>query len=342
MTRSRTWALRPLRRRPLRRRLAALGMAAVAAASLSSCGLQSGGSVPLAVGAGSIQPVPSLKGVSLTVGSKDFTESITLGYIAELALSAAGVDVRDLTNIQGSNSARVALTSGQIDMYFDYTGTGWINYLGHTKPIPTQQGQFEAVKKEDLKRNNIVWTDLTTVNNTYALAVNKTNAAKLGVKTLSDYAKLVKSNPSAAKTCLETEFASRPDGFPGMAEAYGFNRSSAKTQILATGAIYQSTANGSCTFGEVFTTDGRVKGLDLTVLKDDKSFFPIYEAALNIRASVAKKYPQIATVLEPIAKKLTTKVMTQLNADVDVDGREQADVARDWLVREGFVTNPDA
>lgn len=326
----------------VRRRLAALGMAAVAAVSLSACGLQSGGAVPLSVGPAAIKPVDSLKGVALTVGSKDFTESITLGYIAELALSAAGANIRDLTNIQGSNSARVALTSGQIDMYFDYTGTGWINYLGHTKPIPDQQGQYEAVKKEDLTKNDIVWTDLTTVNNTYALTTNKKNAAKLGVKTLSDYAKLVKSNPAAAKTCLETEFASRPDGFPGMAEAYGFSAGQAKTQILATGAIYSSTANGSCTFGEVFTTDGRVKGLDLTVLVDDKTFFPIYDAALNIRASVAKKYPEIAKVLEPIAKKLTTKVMTELNAQVDVNGLEQADVARDWLVKEGFVSNPNA
>ncbi|MEO6880989.1 MAG: glycine betaine ABC transporter substrate-binding protein [Mycobacteriaceae bacterium] len=317
-------------------------MAAVAAVSLSACGLQSGGAVPLSVGPAAIQPVPSLKGVSLTVGSKDFTESITLGYIAELALSAAGANIRDLTNIQGSNSARVALTSGQIDMYFDYTGTGWINYLGHTKPIPTQQGQYEAVKKEDLKKNSIVWTDLTTVNNTYALALNKKNAAKLGVNTLSDYAALVQKNPAAAKTCVETEFASRPDGFPGMAKAYGFSSTQAQTQILATGAIYQSTANGSCTFGEVFTTDGRVKGLDLSVLKDDTSFFPIYDAALNIRESVATKYPAIATVLEPIVKKLTTETMTQLNAEVDVDGHEQADVARDWLVEEGFVTNPNA
>lgn len=328
--------------RPFRRRFAALGMAAVAAVSLSACGLQSGGAVPLSVGPAAITPVDSLKGVALTVGSKDFTESITLGYIAELALSAAGANIRDLTNIQGSNSARVALTSGQIDMYFDYTGTGWINYLGHTKPIPDQQRQYEAVKKEDLTKNNIVWTDLTTVNNTYALTTNKKNAAKLGVKTLSDYAKLVKSNPAAAKTCLETEFASRPDGYPGMAKAYGFSADQAKTQILATGAIYSSTANGSCPFGEVFTTDGRVKGLDLTVLGDDKTFFPIYDAALNIRESVATKYPEIAKVLEPIASKLTTKVMTELNAQVDVDGREQADVARDWLVKEGFVSNPNA
>lgn len=326
----------------VRRRAAALGMVAVAAISLASCGLQSGGAVPLSVGPGSITPLTNLKGVSLTVGSKDFTENITLGYIAELALSAAGANVRDLTNIQGSNSARVALTSGQIDMYFDYTGTGWINYLGHTKPIPTQQGQYEAVKEEDLNKNNIVWTDLTTVNNTYALATSKENAAKLGVKTLSDYAALVKNNPGAASTCLETEFASRPDGFPGMAKAYGFNPSSAKTQILATGAIYQSTANSSCTFGEVFTTDGRVKGLDLTVLEDNKSFFPIYDAALNIRGSLAEQYPEIATVLAPIATKLTTKVMTELNAEVDVNGRQQADVARDWLVKEGFVSNPNA
>jgi len=326
----------------LTHRLTPLALVVALALPLAACGLGSGGSVPLAVGPGSIQPVPGLEGVQLTVGSKDFTEQIILGYIAEFALQAAGAAVRDLTNIQGSNSARAALTSKQIDLQWEYTGTAWINYLGNTEPIPGTQQQYDAVKEADAA-NGITWTDLAPLDNTYALAVNQKNAAALGVKTVSDYAALVASDPSKATTCLETEFASRPDGFPGLGQAYGFNSAAAPTQILATGAIYQATADATpCVFGEVFTTDGRVLGLDLKVLTDDKQFFPRYNAAITLRTSIAKAHPEIAEVLAPIAAKLDTATITRLNARADVDGVEQAQVARDWLVEQGFVTNPNA
>lgn len=323
----------------MRTRLAALAL--VVTVSLTSCGLESGGSVPLDVGPGSITPVPGLEGVALTVGSKDFTENIILGYIAELALQAAGADVRDLTNIQGSTSSRLALTTGQIDLYWEYTGTAWINYQGNTSPVPGMQAQYDAVRAADVA-NGIDWTALSALDNTYALAVNKENAAALGVKTVSDYARLVQSDPGKAATCLETEFASRPDGFPGLGEAYGFDAAKAPSQVLATGAIYQATADAApCVFGEVFTTDGRVLGLDLQLLTDDRTFFPSYNAAVNVRSSVLDAHPEISDVLTPIAAELDTDTITRLNAEADVDGREQADVARDWLVSEGFVTNPD-
>ncbi|MDG3013365.1 glycine betaine ABC transporter substrate-binding protein [Speluncibacter jeojiensis] len=305
---------------------------------LASCGLQSGGALPLQVGPGSITKVPELDGVQLTVGSKDFTENVILGYIAEFALSAAGADVRDLTNIQGSNSARAAMEAGQIDLYYEYTGTGWINYLHHEHPIRDPEQQFTAVRDEDLKKNGIVWVDPAPMDNTYALATNQRNAKALGVRTLSDYANLVHTDPRAATTCLETEFNSRQDGFPGMAAAYGFDPHTVPVKILQTGIIYQATADGTCTFGEVFTTDGRVKGLNLVVLEDDKQFFPHYNAAVVMREEIAKKYPQIAEILRPVSAALTNPVISDLNAQVDVHGKEPADVARDWMVSKGFVT----
>ena len=117
---------------------------------LAGCGLESGGAVPLEVGPGSIQPVPELENVKMTVGSKDFSEQIILGYIIEFAMVAAGADVRDLTNIQGSNSTRDAQLDGQIDLTYEYTGTGWINYLGNEIPLPDSQQQYEAVRDADL------------------------------------------------------------------------------------------------------------------------------------------------------------------------------------------------
>ncbi|WP_076480315.1 glycine betaine ABC transporter substrate-binding protein [Williamsia sterculiae] len=303
---------------------------------VSGCGLQSGGALPLKVEPGTITPQPDLKGAKLVVGSKDFTEQVILGYILEFTLSAAGADVRDLTNIFGSNSTRDAMVAGQVDLTYEYTGTGWINYLKNEKPIPDAREQYIAVRDAD-KKNGIVWLDPAPMDNTYALATNQANAKSTGVKTLSDYAALVKKDPSQATTCVETEFRSRQDGFPGMAAAYGFNPAAAPTQILQTGVIYQAIANSNCKFGEVFTTDGRIKALNLVVLDDDKKFFPRYNASVTMREAIAQKYPSIAKVTAPVSAALTIPEITELNRQVDVDGREPADVARDWMVSKGFV-----
>ncbi len=333
----------PASRRPRRGplpRAAALVAALLTTMLLASCGLQSGGALPLSVGPGSITTDPGLEGVKLTVGSKDFTENIILGYIAEFALAAAGAEIRDLTDIQGSNSARAAMEAGQVDLYIEYTGTGWINYLHNQHPIPDAQEQFEAVKKEDLERNGIVWAAPAPMDNTYALAASRKVVQDTGVRTLSDYANLVNTHPGSITTCIETEFNSRQDGFPGMAAAYGFNPDDAGKKILQTGIIYQATATGGeCTFGEVFTTDGRIKGLDLYVLEDDKQFFPHYNAAVTMREQVYKSHPEIVTVLAPVMKEITNDEISTLNAKVDVDGEEPADVARQWLVDKGFVTD---
>ncbi|MFD4294489.1 glycine betaine ABC transporter substrate-binding protein [Rhodococcus sp. NPDC058505] len=322
-------------------RVRALAAAAAAVVALTSCGLESGGAIPLEVGPGSITPIESLEGVPITVGSKDFTEQIILGYLIEFALAAAGADIRDLTNIQGSNSTRDAQVDGQIDVSYEYTGTGWINYLGHEQPIPDSTAQFEAVRDEDLARNGMVWTDPAPMNNTYALATNRTTAAATGVRTLSDYAALVQRDPAAATTCVETEFNVRQDGYPGMAAAYGFDPAAADRRLLQTGIIYQATADGTqCKFGEVFTTDGRIVALDLVLLEDDRSFFPKYNPALTMREEFAAAHPEVAEVMAPISARLTNEEISELNRQVDVDGREPADVARQWLADQGFVTIP--
>ncbi|EID77238.1 MULTISPECIES: glycine betaine ABC transporter substrate-binding protein [Rhodococcus] len=307
----------------------------------ASCGLESGGALPLSVEPGSIQPVPELEGVKITVGSKDFTEQVTLGYIIEFALSAAGAEVRDLTNIQGSNSTRDAQLDGQIDVTYEYTGTGWINYLGNEIPIPDPTAQFEAVRDEDLESNGMVWVDPAPMNNTYALAMSRQTAEETGITTLSEYADLVNRDPAAATTCVETEFNVRQDGFPGMAAKYGFDPARANRQILQTGIIYQATADGTqCKFGEVFTTDGRIIALDLVLLEDDRQFFPKYNPAITMRKDFAEAHPQVAEVMAPISAALTNEEITELNRRVDVEGEEPADVAQDWMVEKGFVTLP--
>jgi osmoprotectant transport system substrate-binding protein len=321
------------------RRALAVVVATACALTASACGLGSGGTVPLMVGPGSIKPNAALEGVKITVGSKEYTEQVIMGYILEYTLAAAGADVRDLTGIVGSRSTREAQLRDQVDVAYEFTGNAWINYLGHEKPIPDSREQFEAVRGEDLERNDMVWLPPGPMDDTYALAASKKVVERTGVRTLSQYADLVRTDPAAAKTCVDTEFRARQDGYPGMAAAYGFDPARAPTPVLQVGIIYQATADGDqCDFGEVFTTDGRIAALDLVVLEDDKQFFAHYNPSVTMKRAFFDAHPEIAEVTAPVTAALTNDAIIEMNKQVDVEGRDPAVVARDWMVAEGFVT----
>ncbi|MFD9796907.1 glycine betaine ABC transporter substrate-binding protein [Streptomyces sp. NPDC059070] len=301
------------------------------------CGLKSGSPLVDDVVPGSVGRGRPLKGASLTVTSKNFSENIVLGQMAGLVFKAAGADVVDRTNLPGSISAREAIVKGDADAMYEYTGTAWITYLGHSKPITDPSAQWRAVKDADV-RNGVVWLAQSTLNNTYALALSKKNNAKYGLRTLSDVAALAKKDPSAVTVCVENEFASRDDGLPGMQKAYGMSIPASRVQKMDAGIIYtQVSKSSSCLLGEVFTTDGRIRAMDLDVLADDRHFFPNYNAAPELHARTFAKYPAIAGLLDPVSAKLTTRVAQELNAKVDVEGRDPHDVAKEWLVAQGFI-----
>lgn len=318
------------------RRTALVALATALATVLTACGLTSGSPMVDAVAPGTVGKGRPLQGATLTVASKEFTEQLILGAMVGIALKAAGADVVDRTGIQGSFGARAAVQHGDADVSFEYTGTGWITYLGHTKPEPDPRRQWQLVHDGDL-HNGLTWLPPADLNNTYALALNPANARKYGVRTLSDLAKLAKQKPGAVTVCVDGEFAVREDGFPGMQRAYGMHLPAGQIHKMDAGIVYTQVAKGACTFGEIFTTDGRVKALHLTVLKDDRHFFPNYNAAAQVSSATLKKYPAIRDILEPITAKLTNGVAQDLNAKVDVDGQDPHQVALDWLVKEGFV-----
>lgn len=167
--------------------------------------------------------------------------------------------------------------------------------------------------------------------------MNQANFRKYGTKTLSDVVALLKKDPGAVTLCVESEFANRADGLPGMEKAYGMSVPAKNVTQMDTGIIYTQVKKGSCTYGEVFTTDGRIKSMNLAVMKDDKKFFPNYNAAPEINTKTLKKWPAIAEVLAPVTKKLNNTVAQTLNAKVDVDGEDPHQVALDWMKQEGLV-----
>ena len=323
------------------RRTALAVAGAACSVLLAACSLPTaGGFVPTGQLTGPLEDVESLDGADIAVGSKNFSENVLLGKMAIILFQSAGANVTDLTNIPGSAAARQAMLDNRIQAMWEYTGTGWITYLGHEKPIPDEEEQYQAVRDEDRKKNDLVWLQPAPMNNTYGFAVTQEVFDELGIEKLSGLSEV----PVEERTfCVESELINRPDGLKGMLETYdvplggpqGVPRDNLRT--FQTGAIYDATAKGACNFGEVFTTDGRIVALDLKVLEDDRSFFPKYNVSLVLTEPVAEDYPQIADLIAPVAEKLTNEVLLELNAQIDVEGKEPAEVAYDWLKQEGFV-----
>lgn len=319
-----------------KRRVGLLSLtAALAAGALAGCGLgTAGGYVPSGELSGPVEDV-DLEGAEIAVGSKDFTEQIILGKMAVILFQSAGADAQDLTNVPGSNSVRMAMEEDIMDFQWEYTGTAWITYMGEVDPITDEHEQYEAVRDADLA-NRLVWTEPSEVNNTYSIAVTQQTSEELGVSKLSELADL---DESELTFCLDAEFASRNDGFEPMLEHYGIPAvPDDRRSLMDLGAIYQATANGECTFGEVFATDGRVPALDLVVLEDDEAYFPRYNLSGVIQEELYEQYPQIEELIDSLTEQLDNETMAELNARVDVDGEEPADVAWDYLVEEGFIT----
>ncbi len=282
-----------------------------------------------------------LKGANITVGSKDFDEQLVLGNITKLALENAGANVTDQINLGGTDAARAALTSGKIDTYWEYNGTAWISFFKNTKPIPDRIKQYEAVRDQDKKENNLIWLAPAEFNNTYGIAFPTEAADDLGnPTTLSDLGKLIANDPNKATLCVESEFSSRDDGLPGMEKAYGYKFPKGNVTVLDTALVYTAADKRKpCNFGEVFTSDGRIAALDLTVLKDDKGFFPLYNPSPVFTADVYDKYgDELKKIFNPISEALTQDEMNKMNQEVSVDLKQPDKVAESWLKDHDFIS----
>jgi len=304
-------------------------MAALAAGALVLTGCAGGTTGAPAGGDG------ELSGLTGEVGAKDFAEQYILAYMTAELLNAHGADVEANIKLVGSANVRQALENDDFLGYWEYTGTSWITYNGNTSPVVGVPEQFVAVKEADAE-NGIAWLDGAPFNNTYAFAIRSSEAKALGVKTLSDVAALPKEDQTF---CIESEFSTRDDGWPGLKSTYGFAADDSDgVTMLDTGIIYTATQKGDdCNFGEVFQTDGRISALDLVVLEDDLNFFPAYQGAFTLKQETLDEFPAIADVMEKLSPLLTTEVMQSLNQQVDVDGEDPEDVAIAWLEDQGLI-----
>ncbi len=310
--------------------LAAMGL--TAGLTLTACGSDDTGSASGDSAGGG----KALDGVSITVGSKDFTENILLGEMLAQAMESEGADVNNKTNLGGTSVNRQALLSGDINVYPEYNGTGWTVHLGQEDPSQDPEELYKVTSEKDLADNKIKWVGRSPFNDTYGFAAFGDLAKEQGGFDFQKMADYLKANPSA-KLCLETEFPDRPDGLVLFEKATGYEVPQSQINILDTGLIYTETAKGACQFGEVFTTDGRITALNLELVKDPGVMI-LYNVSYTFQDDVYEKnaetYDALTTkILEP----LTEEKMAELNAKVDVDGDQASTVAEDYLKEIGVL-----
>ncbi|WP_288101420.1 glycine betaine ABC transporter substrate-binding protein [Pseudomonas sp.] len=266
----------------------------------------------------------------IRISARVFTEQTLLAEITSQYLRAKGYDVQ-VTGGLGSNLARSAHESGQLDMLWEYTGVSLVAYNHVTEKLYSEQS-YARVKELDGKKG-LVWLTPSKFSNTYALALPKNVAdAYPQINTISDLNRVLRDE---AKTnhlvALDTEFANRSDGLDGMVKLYGMNLTRQNIRQMDAGLVYTALRNGQVFAGLVYTTDGRLNAFKLKLLEDDKHYFPDYTAAPVVRQAYLDAHPQLAEQLKPLAELFDDNTMRQLNARVDVDHESPSAVAADFL-----------
>ena len=288
-------------------------------------------------GSGSLSDY-DLSGIDVAVGSKDFDEQLILGQMMVLAFEEAGATVEDQVNLGGTAVARAGLESGEIDIYMEYNGTGWTNHLGQEQPSFDPEVLTTGVREMDLEKNGIVWLSRSPFNNTYGFTsspeVTEANGGAFSLQTMMEY---VRDNADAT-VCMESEFPSRPDGLVLTEEATGITLPVDQQLILDGGIIYTETAANNCDFGEVFTTDGRIPALNLTLV-EDPGVNILYNVSGTIREDKYSEAPEAFDgIIEAILAPLDEIRMAGLNALVSAEGQDPKVVANDYLVEEGLIS----
>jgi osmoprotectant transport system substrate-binding protein len=268
----------------------------------------------------------------LVVGGKNFTEQLLLAEMTTELLKAKGLKAEKKDGL-ASALLRQAQEKGEVDVYWEYTGTALVVYNKVEDRLSPEQ-TYARVKELDGKKG-LVWGKPSTANNTYAIAVAADQAQAKNLRTLSDLAKVVESGNM--KLATDGEFARRDDGLLGLQKAYGFTYPRANLVVMDPGLTYEALRQGRVESAVVLSTDGRVKAFNFAVLQDDKTFFPSYVLAPVARKEALDANPQLAAVLDDLSGRLTEEVMRGLNAEVDVDKRDVRQVAADFLRKQNLT-----
>jgi osmoprotectant transport system substrate-binding protein len=268
---------------------------------------------------------------TIVVGSKNFTEQIVLAELFAQQIEAhSSLRVERRVNLGGTLLCHQALISGQIDLYPEYTGTALTAVLNDPPPNDPS-AVFRQVQTEYRSRFNVDVMPPLGFNNTFAMVVRGDDARNFHLSNISDL------NPLANKwrAGFGYEFMERPDGYKGLAAAYGLHFLG-EPKILDLGLLYRALADRQVDIVAGNSTDGVIAALDMVVLQDDKHYFPPYEAVALVRRATLDKHPEVGAALGQLAGKITEDEMRRINYAVDGEHRDPAEVVREFRNAKGL------
>jgi len=260
----------------------------------------------------------------LVVGSKNFTEQIVLSEIVAQQLEDAGLEIERRFNLGGTTIAHQALVAGDIDVYVEYSGTA-LTAIFSEPPSSDSAAVIERLRARYAPLGISVLPRLG-FNNTFAILTRGAFAAEQRLSTISDLARLA----PRLKAGFGYEFLERPDGFAGLAAAYGLQFAEAP-RVMDLNLIYRAVAAGEIDVTAGDATSGLIEALTLTALDDDRRYFPVYDALPVARLSALRAHPPMEEALRQLDGRLTADIMRRLNAAVDRDHQAAAAVARTFL-----------
>ena len=275
---------------------------------------------------------PAWAAGKITVGGKGFTEQLIIAEMTKQLLEKKGYAV-DKKDGMGTKIVRAALENGEVDLYWEYTGTSLITFNKVTERLSPEE-TYERVKQLDGEKG-LVWLAPSKANNTYAFVVRPNNPKTDNLNTISDMAAAYRSGVDI-KMGTTAEFPKRPDGLIGLEKAYDFEAGRANVRPMDLGLTYPALANGDLDTISAQATDGQIAALKLRVLQDDKNFFPNYAVTPVVRKEVLDQHPDLKETLEAISTKLDDATMQRLNSEVDVDKKTVEAVAADYLKSIGM------
>ncbi|WP_018916244.1 glycine betaine ABC transporter substrate-binding protein OsmF [Vreelandella zhanjiangensis] len=271
----------------------------------------------------------------VVVSSKIDTEGAVLGELIIQTLERNGIATENRLQLGATNVVRTALTTGEIDLYPEYTGNGAFFFdMADSDVWKDPEQAYQTVREQDAQ-NGLVWLTPASANNTWAMSIREDVASEHNLKTLDDLAAYI-ADGGDFKFAASAEFVESAQALPAFQEAYGFELTADQLLVLSGGntaatmrAAAQQTSgvNGAMTYG----TDGGLNALGLVVLEDTRGVQPVYQPAPVVRESVLDAYPDIKPLLEKVFSTLDEVTLQELNANVAVNGLSADQVANDYL-----------
>lgn len=273
------------------------------------------------------------KTATIIIGSKNFTEQVFLGeLLAQRIESETKLKVDRRFNLGGTFICHEAVKAGEIDGYFEYTGTALTAIL-EEDPISDRQKVYQIVKERYDRDFKLEVMPSLGFDNVYAMMIRGEDAKRLQIETLSEAAKYTPQWIAG----FGYEFMERKDGYPGLAETYGLKFS--RVEQMEIGLMYKSLAEKKVDFIAGGGTDGLISVLNLFVLEDDKQYFPPYEAVPVFNQATLKKYPELREAIYPLAGLISPEEMQKMNYQIDNQSRPVEEVVREWLNAQQFDSN---